>query len=72
MAGVDTLCKTLEDPDLEDNHLRFICEHFDDNKEFELDDPTEDFDNYDKREGRKDKVSKFTKDDDFEDELETS
>ena len=71
MSEVDKLCKTLEDPDLEDNHLRFVCEHFDDNKEFELDDPTEDFDDYDKRKGRGDKVI-IVEGDDFEEELETS
>ena len=56
MAEVDTLCKSLEVPDNVDIHLRFVSELFEGTKDFELDDPTEEFDNYDKRKGKGDKV----------------
>ena len=49
--------------------MRFINEQLDDTKEFEFDDPTEDFQNYDKR---KEKGDKVIIDENFNEELEIS
>ena len=65
------MCKSLLVPEIEDNYLRFLSDLLDQSKEFELDDPTEEFDNYDKRKGKADKVI-IVEGDDFEEELETS
>ena len=53
MAEVDTLCKSLEKPDNEEIHLRFVSELFDDSNEFELSDPTEEFDKVQNNKGDK-------------------